>query len=113
MERRDGGIYLRPASTESPVRLITYETRSPRKTFRMIKPILCVAFGLLVPVLFAVTSALATDAPRRPNVITIMTDDQAAWTLGCYGNKECPTPNMDRLAREGARFANAFTVTPV
>src|SRR3954470_22298068 len=47
------------------------------------------------------------------NLISIVTDDQAAWSLGCYGNKESITPNMDRLAREGARFANAFTVTPV
>ena len=50
---------------------------------------------------------------QRPNVITIVTDDQAAWTLGCYGNRECPTPNMDRLARQGVRFTNAFVVTPV
>jgi uncharacterized sulfatase len=50
---------------------------------------------------------------KQPNVITIVTDDQAAWALGCYGNKECQTPNMDRLAREGARFTNAFVVTPV
>jgi uncharacterized sulfatase len=50
---------------------------------------------------------------QRPNVITIVTDDQAAWTLGCYGNRECPTPNLDRLAREGVRFTSAFVVTPV
>jgi uncharacterized sulfatase len=47
------------------------------------------------------------------NVIAIVTDDQGAWALGCYGNKECRTPNMDRLARDGARFLNAFTPTPV
>jgi len=47
------------------------------------------------------------------NLISIVTDDQAAWSLGCYGNKDSITPNMDRLAKEGARFANAFTVTPV
>jgi uncharacterized sulfatase len=47
------------------------------------------------------------------NVVVVVTDDQGAWALGCYGNKECRTPNMDRLAREGARFLNAFTPTPV
>ena len=51
--------------------------------------------------------------PARLNLISIVTDDQAEWTVGCYGNKESITPNMDRLAAEGARFANAFTVTPV
>src|SRR6185436_16616710 len=49
----------------------------------------------------------------QPNILVIMTDDQAHWALGCYGNSECRTPNMDRLARDGARFTNAFVVTPV
>jgi len=49
----------------------------------------------------------------RMNLISLVTDDQAAWSLGCYGNKESITPNMDRLAKEGARFLNAFTATPV
>lgn len=52
-------------------------------------------------------------AAERLNIISIVTDDQAAWALGCYGNPEVRTPNLDRLAREGARFTNAFTVTPV
>ncbi len=47
------------------------------------------------------------------NLIAIVTDDQAAWTMGCYGGTEIPTPNFDRLAATGARFENAFTHTPV
>src|SRR5262249_33660851 len=39
--------------------------------------------------------------------------DQARWAVSAYGNKECPTPNIDRLARDGARFLNAFCPTPV
>lgn len=54
----------------------------------------------------------AADAPRL-NFISIVTDDQSEWSVGAYGNKESRTPNMDRLAREGARFVNAFTCTPV
>jgi choline-sulfatase len=56
--------------------------------------------------------APAADPPRY-NLIAVVTDDQALWTLGCYGNQEVKTPNMDRLAKEGAKFTNAFTVTPV
>lgn len=55
----------------------------------------------------------AAAEPARPNLIAIVTDDQAAWSIGAYGNRESRTPNIDRLAREGARFLNAFTVTPV
>src|SRR5438105_1608331 len=51
--------------------------------------------------------------PRKLNIIVITTDDQARWSLGCYGNKESRTPTMDKLARSGAKFLNAFVATPV
>ncbi|PYV11453.1 MAG: arylsulfatase, partial [Acidobacteria bacterium] len=52
-------------------------------------------------------------AAARPNIVSIVTDDQARWSLGCYGNRESLTPVMDRIARAGARFDNAFVATPV
>ena len=54
----------------------------------------------------------AAEAPRL-NIVSIVTDDQSEWSIGAYGNKESRTPNMDRLARDGVRFVNAFTCTPV
>jgi choline-sulfatase len=53
------------------------------------------------------------DAGARTNIVFLYTDDQAQWALGAYGNQEIKTPNLDRLARHGAIFCNAFTVTPV
>src|SRR5215212_8098624 len=50
---------------------------------------------------------------KKYNLVFIVTDDQARWAVGAYGNKECVTPNMDRLAREGVKFNNAFVTTPV
>jgi len=50
---------------------------------------------------------------QHPNIIVILTDDQGAWALGCAGNEELRTPNLDRLAREGTRFENFFCVSPV
>jgi len=47
------------------------------------------------------------------NLIFIMTDNQGAWTLGCYGNRDIRTPHIDRLAREGLRFTRAFSVNAV
>ena len=64
----------------------------------------------LVAVLFCAT---AHGEARRPNLIVIVTDDQGYWSIGAYGNNESRTPNMDRLAREGALFTNAFVNTPV
>ena len=51
--------------------------------------------------------------PGRPNIVFLYTDDQAQWAVGAYGNREIKTPNLDSLARRGAIFRNAFTVTPV
>lgn len=48
--------------------------------------------------------------PKRPNILLIMTDNQPAQLLGCYGNAEISTPHIDALAADGFRFANAFSV---
>ena len=48
-----------------------------------------------------------------PNIVFIMTDNQGAWSLGCYDNPDIRTPNIDRLAREGMRFTNAYCVNSV
>lgn len=45
---------------------------------------------------------------RRPDILLIITDNQAADLLGCYGNTECRTPHLDQLAANGIRFDNAF-----
>jgi arylsulfatase A-like enzyme len=45
----------------------------------------------------------------RPNIIFVMTDDQTARDMSCYGNPILRTPNMDRIAGGGTRFANCFT----
>ena len=47
---------------------------------------------------------------NRPNILMIMTDNQPADMLGCYGNDEVLTPHIDRLAATGTRFSNAFCV---
>ena len=59
-------------------------------------------------------NAVAKDTPvQRPNILVILADDLAAWMLGCYGNQEIKTPNIDNLARAGVRFANSFCATPI
>lgn len=50
---------------------------------------------------------------RKPNIVFILSDDQGAWALGCAGNKEIRTPNLDRLASTGIRFDNFFCTSPV
>jgi len=47
----------------------------------------------------------------RPNVVVILTDDQRWDMMSCEGHPYLQTPNMDRIAAEGARFANMFVTT--
>ena len=49
----------------------------------------------------------------KPNLLFILTDDQGAWAMGCAGNPEVRTPNLDRLAAQGIRFENFFCTSPV
>jgi len=48
----------------------------------------------------------------RPNILWITSEDNSPL-LGCYGDKQAHTPSLDRLAREGVRYRNAFANPPV
>ncbi|WP_407495664.1 sulfatase [Pseudooceanicola sp. MF1-13] len=50
---------------------------------------------------------------RQPNILYIMTDQLRADCLGCYGHPLIKTPNIDRLAAQGARFDRFYVATPV
>ncbi len=50
---------------------------------------------------------------EQPNIIFFFSDQQRWDTLGCYGQKLPITPNLDKMAKEGVLFENAFTVQPV
>lgn len=75
-----------------------------------VKALKTVTFAVALSV-FAIgtTSIFAQDhKKRRPNILFILTDNQAPSTLGCYGNDEILTPNIDHLASQGIQFQNAF-----
>jgi arylsulfatase A-like enzyme len=50
---------------------------------------------------------------RRPNVLFILADDLGFGDLSCFGRPDYDTPNLDRLARQGIRFTNAYSASPV
>ncbi len=61
--------------------------------------------GLLLSLFFS----LHTNAQKKPNLLFIMTDQQRFDALSFAGNEVIKTPNLDRLARQGAYFKNAYT----
>ena len=58
--------------------------------------------------LFLTLVLSAVSAEEPPNILFILADDLGYGDLGCYGQKLIATPNLDRLAREGLRFTQAY-----
>ncbi|MCL4401876.1 MAG: arylsulfatase [Acidobacteria bacterium] len=52
--------------------------------------------------------AVAAAAPLRPNIVFILADDLGYGDIGCYGQQQIRTPNIDRLAAEGIRFTDGY-----
>ncbi|MGY8731460.1 MAG: sulfatase-like hydrolase/transferase, partial [Pirellulales bacterium] len=53
-------------------------------------------------------------AAKKPvNIIFLMTDDQASYSLGCYGNPDVKTPHIDKLAQQGMVFDRHYTTTAI
>jgi arylsulfatase A-like enzyme len=55
----------------------------------------------------------AAATPLKPNIVFILTDDMGYGDIGCYGGQFAPTPNIDRLAKEGIRFTQYYSVSPI
>ena len=51
--------------------------------------------------------------PRPPNIVFFLADDLGQRDLGCYGGTFYETPNLDQLAKDGARFTDAYAACPV
>lgn len=76
-----------------------------------LSPALLCGVAAAVPAACAAQQGAGGRESGRPNIVYIMTDDHAYQTVGAYGHpisRLAPTPNIDRLAREGMLFREAF-----
>ena len=76
----------------------------------MLKKIRLLSSFLLLP---AALCGQENTHKAKPNIVFFFTDDQTVSTVGCYGNPIVKTPNIDRLARQGTRFQQAFVSHPI
>ena len=70
-------------------------------------------FSRVCLVLVALHFSLANAKEQRPNVVFILTDDQAPWALGLSGHPHANTPNLDKLFKQGMYLKKSYVVTPV
>jgi len=71
------------------------------------------ALAALLVTLAAASPMSAAEPVRAKNVLFLMGDDHAAYVMSVYGNELVRTPNLDRLATQGARFDRAYVNAPV
>lgn len=62
---------------------------------------------------YSVCLAADSGLPAKPNILFILADDLGQRDLGCYGSQFYETPNLDRLAQDGARFTDGYAACPV
>ncbi|MEO0509936.1 MAG: sulfatase-like hydrolase/transferase [Verrucomicrobiota bacterium] len=68
--------------------------------------------SVLFPVFALALVAQFSVASDRPNILWITSEDNGPF-LGCYGDANAKTPNLDKLAAEGIRYTNCFANAPV
>jgi arylsulfatase A-like enzyme len=71
------------------------------------------ATGAIAPVAFLSAIRKAESADPPPNIVFILADDLGYADVSCYGRREYETPNIDRLAREGMKFSQAYANSAV
>lgn len=70
-------------------------------------------FVKIVIIVFTFLLLLSFKVLSKPNVLFILIDDMGWMDLGCQGNKNLRTPNIDNLAKGGMRFTDAYAPAPV
>ena len=75
--------------------------------------IIATCLTLLEVAAFATAACGENVEPSRPNVLLLLTDQQTMRAMSAYGNPYLHTPNMDRLAHSGTRFAISYCTSPV
>ena len=63
--------------------------------------------------LLTVITIFSQAQQQRPNILIILSDDHAQQTISAYGSKLAQTPNIDRIAKEGALFSNSFVTNSI
>lgn len=81
----------------------------------MNKPIFLIALSFLLSILAVKTDAQTAKSSdsKAPNIIIILTDDMGYSDVGAFGGKFVPTPNIDRMAKNGLKLTQYYSAAPI
>ena len=97
-------LFLSSRSEKHRLRFAPHDGTTARRHEGLVGASIVVALSLL---------AAAPVFAQRPNIVFIMSDDHAAHAISAYGSRVNQTPNLDRLAREGALLRNVFVTNSI
>ena len=69
--------------------------------------------SIVVLLAFIFAQLIPALAAEKPHIVFVLADDMGFGDVGCYGGGIAPTPNLDRLAREGTRFTRWYAAAPI
>ena len=78
----------------------------------LIRPLILAAVFAATAFPVSSRASLAAESGRRPNIVLLFADDLGYGELGCQGNHEIPTPNIDSIAADGIRFTSGYVTAP-
>jgi len=86
------------------------QSETPRRHF--IRSATAASVGISAGSLGSHAKQAAAPPEKRPNILLILSDDHSFPHVGCYGNTDIRTPNLDRFASQGMRFDRAYVTCP-
>ena len=84
-----------------------YAINPPSNFSTMIK------FPLQITLSLVACSLLTHAENKKPHIIFLFADDQSTYSVGCYGNKDVQTPEMDKLGADGMIFDRHYDTTAI
>jgi arylsulfatase A-like enzyme len=68
---------------------------------------------IVFTIIFGAQTSASANEGKPPYIVLIMTDDLGWMDLACQGNGKLRTPNIDAFAKQGVRFTDAYSASPV
>jgi arylsulfatase A-like enzyme len=90
-----------------------FNTDHEYSTMTNVKALLLIAACLVLHANSSSSASAAVAAASTPNIVFLFADDQCTYSVGCYGNQDVQTPNMDQLARDGLAFDRHYNTTAI
>jgi arylsulfatase A len=108
-----GQVLIKGETLHKTGQFMIFQTQTPLIPDLMLRPSKKRACFSFLVFLCLLMGFLPASAQKKPNIILLLVDDMGWTDVGCYGSDFYQTPNIDKLARQGMKFTNAYSACTV